>query len=153
MLVAILLLLAQAGENVAKVAEGISPAALAAIITGAATAGAALIASITAWRKRQDDARKMENEEDSITITQAQGANLILDATVKALNLQLEREAARADREGARAERAEERLRSAQARVEQQDQQLDSERARADTAKRALDVCRRQLADSRGGGE
>jgi hypothetical protein len=144
-LLAVIALLAQAARDAP---EGLSPAALAAIMTGCATGGAALIGAITAWRKRKDEAHKMETEEDSITITQAQGANLILDATVKALDKQLEREAARADREGARAERAETRLRAAQARVEHLDEQVDAERARADTATRALDVCRRQLGDS-----
>lgn len=144
MLLVVLTLLAQAGE--AKDAAGLTPAALAGIITAAATAGAAVLGSITVYRKRKDDARKMETEEDSITITQAQGANLVLDATVKALNTQLDRESLRADRERGRAEKAEERVRTLS-------DQLDSEQARATTAERALAVCRRQMADSAGGGQ
>lgn len=101
----------------------LSPEVIAGIATGAMTAGAGLMGALTAWRKRQDESKRQDVEEDSITITQAQGANLILDATVKALNAQLDRETTRADRE----------------------------RRRAEQAERNLDACQRKLRDSEGG--
>lgn len=114
----------------------LDPAAAAGLVTAAVTAGAGGMGAITAWRRRRDEARRMEAEEDSIVITQAQGANLILDGTIKMLNTQLDRERARADK-------AEERARLTEDRVER----LEAE---ADTAKRALIVARQQVADLRG---
>lgn len=114
----------------------LDPAAAAALVTAAGTAGAGAMGAINAWRKRRDEARRMEAEEDSIVITQAQGANLILDATVKMLNTQLDRERLRADK-------AEERVEVLEARAERAE-------AEASTAGRALIVARGQLADLRG---
>jgi uncharacterized transporter YbjL len=146
-LLAILAVLAQATPTPAPAVtgeDGMNPAVLIGLLSAAVTAGAALMGAVTAWRKRGDDARKMESEEDSIIITQAQGANLILDASIKVLNTQL-------DRERLRAEHAESRLETLTERVEAREEQLDTDRARAMTAEKALGVCRRQLADLRGG--
>lgn len=141
----LVVVLSDVAQAVASGGGGLAPAALAGIITAAVTAGAAFVGALTAWRKRQDEARKMDSEEDSITITQAQGANLVLDATVKALSAQLDRESARADRESARADRVGKRLRAI-------DQQLETVQARAAKLEQELDACRKEMTDSRGGG-
>lgn len=85
----------------------LSVAEAATLMTAGATAGAAVLGAWTSWKRRRDDKDRAEAEEGTVMITQTQGANLVLDATVKALNTQVDREMARADRERERAERAE----------------------------------------------
>jgi predicted RNase H-like nuclease (RuvC/YqgF family) len=100
---------------------GMTPTEAAGLITAAGTAGAAVMGAYTAIRKRRSEQRQADDAEELVIITQAQGANLIMDATVKALNTQLDREVERADRWRRRVE------------------ELDAE----------LDACRRELRDSK----
>jgi predicted RNase H-like nuclease (RuvC/YqgF family) len=80
---------------------------VAGLITAGGTAGAAMLGAVNALRARRDERRRQAAQDETITITQAQGANLRLDATVKALNTQLDRERARADEAEARTEKLE----------------------------------------------
>ena len=85
----------------------LSATEVAGLLTAAAALGATASGVYNAWRKRRDEEEAEAAAEDTVTITQAQGANLILDATVKALNTQVDRYAAEADRERARRIQAE----------------------------------------------
>jgi hypothetical protein len=79
------------------------------LIAAAGALATAAVGAYATWVKRHDEQtqRELEAEDGTVVIRQAQGANTILDATVRALNGQLERYAAEVDRERALRERAE----------------------------------------------
>lgn len=80
-----------------------------------------MMGALNAWRRRKDEARREESAENTVVITQAQGANVILDATIRTLNDHLDR---------------------AQKREE-------TWRVRAEQAEAALDACQMELRDCR----